>query len=95
MARSSSGMISHACVMVKSIDEPWCDDVAAGLKFFECVANHQRFATGEAGLEPAGDENDHDEVRSDGTDPEMPPLVSSDSESETDPEMPALIDSSE
>ena len=48
-----------------------------------------------AGLELADDENDHDEVRSDGTDPEMPPLVSSDSESETDPEMPALIDSSE
>ena len=25
--------------MVKSIDKPWCDDVAAGLKFFECVKN--------------------------------------------------------
>ena len=29
-----------------------------------------------AGLELADDENDHDEVRSDGTDPEMPALVS-------------------
>ena len=26
-------------VIVKSIDRPWCDDVAAGLKFFECVTN--------------------------------------------------------
>ena len=30
-------------VMVKSIDTPWCDDVAAGLKFFECVANRVCF----------------------------------------------------
>ena len=29
--------------MVKSIREPWCNDVAAGLKCFECVANRQRF----------------------------------------------------
>ena len=50
-------MTPDACVMVKRSDEPWCDDVAASLKFFECGANHQRFATGEAGLGPAGDEN--------------------------------------
>jgi len=30
-------------VMVKSIDVPWCDDVAAGSKFFECVANRTQF----------------------------------------------------
>jgi len=30
-------------VMVKSIDVPWCDDVAAGSKFFECVAHHKQF----------------------------------------------------
>ena len=47
-----------------------------------------------AGLELADDENDHDEVRSDGTDPEMPALVSN-SDSETDPEMPALIGSND
>ena len=35
---------ASSSVMVKSIHEPWCDDVAAGLKFFECVANRQRFA---------------------------------------------------
>ena len=34
---------ASCCVMVKSIDMPWCDDVAAGLKFFECVANRVRF----------------------------------------------------
>ena len=50
-------MTPDACVMVKRSDEPWCDDVAASLKFFKCGANHQRFATGEAGLGPAGDEN--------------------------------------
>ena len=43
-------MTPDACVMVKRSDEPWCDDVAASLKFFECGANHQRFATVEAGL---------------------------------------------
>lgn len=29
--------------MVKVIDVPWCDDVAAGHKFFECVKNSNRF----------------------------------------------------
>ena len=40
-ARSFSDTSCH--VMVKSIDTPWCDDVAAGWKFFECVANRKRF----------------------------------------------------
>ena len=35
------GTSSH--VMVKSIDDPWCNDIAAGRKFFECVANRKRF----------------------------------------------------
>ena len=45
---TSSGVAQPAAdvtcrVVVKSIDTPWCDDVAAGLKFFECVANRVSF----------------------------------------------------
>ena len=40
--RSCSDLRGEHCVMVKSIDKPWCDDVAAGYKYFECVVNGYR-----------------------------------------------------
>ena len=31
-----------ARVVVRVVKKPWCDDTAAGLKFFECVGNQKR-----------------------------------------------------
>ena len=33
--------VSDCLVVVRAVKTPWCDDVAAGLKFFECVGNQK------------------------------------------------------
>ena len=33
--------VSDCLVVVRVVKTPWCDDMAAGLKFFECVGNHR------------------------------------------------------
>ena len=34
--------VSGCLVVVRVVKKPWCDDTAAGLKFFECVGNQKR-----------------------------------------------------
>ena len=33
--------VSVCLVEARVVKTPWCDDVAAGVKFFECVRNHE------------------------------------------------------
>ena len=33
--------MSDCLVVVRVVKKPWCDDTAAGLKFFECVGNQK------------------------------------------------------